>query len=99
MSEEYVHFVLTGRVQHVGYRRYVVRQANLCGIKGWVRNNADSTVEVVAFGDVSALATFLQKAQTGPLFAKVLEVRFITSDSPDIIAQEKQAFGFNVRFA
>ena len=99
MSEEFVHFVLSGRVQHVGYRRYVVKQASLYGIKGWVRNNADSTVEVVAFGQVPALAAFLQNAQSGPLFANVVDVRFITSDSPETIAQEKQALGFNVQFA
>jgi acylphosphatase len=39
-------FVVRGRVQGVGFRWFVEREAHILGIAGWVRNNADGSVEV-----------------------------------------------------
>ncbi len=43
-------FVVRGRVQGVGFRFYVEREAHMLGVAGWVRNNPDGTVEVLAMG-------------------------------------------------
>jgi len=43
-------FVVRGRVQGVGFRWFVEREAHILGIAGWVRNNADGGVEVLAQG-------------------------------------------------
>ena len=41
-------FVVRGRVQGVGFRWFVEREAHALGVAGWVRNNADGSVEVVS---------------------------------------------------
>ncbi len=43
-------FIVRGRVQGVGFRWFVEREAHILGIAGWVRNNADSSVEILAMG-------------------------------------------------
>ena len=43
-------FLVRGRVQGVGFRWFVEREAHILGIAGWVRNNADGSVEVLAQG-------------------------------------------------
>ena len=43
-------FLVHGRVQGVGFRWFVEREAHILGIAGWVRNNSDSSVEVLAMG-------------------------------------------------
>ena len=43
-------FLVRGRVQGVGFRWFVEREAHILGIAGWVRNNADGSVEVLAMG-------------------------------------------------
>jgi acylphosphatase len=43
-------YVVRGRVQGVGFRWFVEREAHMLGIAGWVRNNHDGSVEVLAQG-------------------------------------------------
>jgi len=43
-------FLVRGRVQGVGFRWFVEREAHILGIAGWVRNNHDGSVEVLAQG-------------------------------------------------
>ena len=43
-------FLVRGRVQGVGFRWFVEREAHMLGIAGWVRNNHDGSVEVLAQG-------------------------------------------------
>jgi len=52
------HFIFKGRVQGVGFRFTTERIASRYGIVGWVRNNADGTVEVVAEGEKEKLNLF-----------------------------------------
>ena len=44
-------YVVRGRVQGVGYRYFVLRQADALGVAGFARNRADGSVEVVAEGE------------------------------------------------
>ena len=46
-----VHVVITGRVQGVGFRAFVEREAEALRLEGWVRNRRDGTVEAVFAGD------------------------------------------------
>jgi acylphosphatase len=68
-------FLVRGRVQGVGFRWFVEREAHILGIAGWVRNNADATVEVLAMGTRAQLAGLRSRLQQGPRAARVDEVQ------------------------
>jgi acylphosphatase len=67
-------FLVRGRVQGVGFRWFVEREARILGIRGWVRNNFDGTVEVMAMGSREQLLSLRQKLRQGPRAARVDEV-------------------------
>lgn len=69
-----LHAVVHGRVQGVSFRFYTVQQAGELGLTGWVRNNRDDTVEVVAEGDPDALAAFHEWLHRGSPAAYVERV-------------------------
>jgi acylphosphatase len=64
-------FVVQGRVQGVGYRYFVLQQAEALGINGYARNCPDGTVEVVAEAPDEALRDFEGRLREGPAFARV----------------------------
>jgi len=64
-------FVISGRVQGVGFRWFVERDAAQTGITGWVRNCDNGDVEVMATGTADQLRTLRQKLQQGPRAARV----------------------------
>ena len=66
--------LVSGRVQQVGYRDYMVRQARKLGVTGWVRNLTDGRVEMLADGDQDALDAFLAVCREGPPLARIEDV-------------------------
>jgi acylphosphatase len=64
-------FLVRGRVQGVGFRWFVEREAHILGIAGWVRNNTDGTVEVLAQGSLEQLAALCARLREGPRAARV----------------------------
>jgi len=64
-------YIVRGRVQGVGFRWFVEREANSLGITGWVRNNEDSTVEVLAMGSPEQLSALRRLLERGPRAARV----------------------------
>jgi acylphosphatase len=64
-------YVVRGRVQGVGYRYFVLRQASALGVRGFARNLPDGEVEVVAEGPDEALADLEERLREGPSFASV----------------------------
>ncbi len=64
-------FVVRGRVQGVGFRWFVEREAHTLGIAGWVRNNSDSSVEILAIGSRDQLSGLRSRLQEGPRAARV----------------------------
>lgn len=67
---------VAGRVQGVGFRAFVQRQAQQAGCTGYVRNSADGqSVEVVAEGPRPALEQLLAALRRGPRLARVADVR------------------------
>ena len=70
-------FVVRGRVQGVGFRWFVEREAHMLGIAGWVRNNHDGSVEVLAMGTRDQLIVLRGRLQHGPRAARVDEVEEI----------------------
>jgi len=69
-----LHAIVHGRVQAVGYRYFVVDEAQLLRLTGWVRNLPDGSVEALAEGPVSALELLLAALERGPRNARVSEV-------------------------
>src|ERR1700676_5662882 len=67
-------FVVRGRGQGVGFRWFVEREAQILGIAGWVRNNPDGSVEVLAIGTPEHLAELRSRLQEGPRAARVDDV-------------------------
>lgn len=68
------HLVVRGRVQGVGYRNYIEYKANQLGIKGWVRNRHDGSVEAVVQGTLTKVAEIIECAKRGPRAAEVASV-------------------------
>jgi acylphosphatase len=68
------HLTITGRVQGVGYRIWAERTAAGLGIRGWVRNRRDGSVELLAVGENEAVAKLIEACRLGPRAAAVTEV-------------------------
>jgi acylphosphatase len=64
-------YIVRGRVQGVGFRYFVEAEARRLGITGWVRNNADGSVEVLAMGSRDQLSALYSKLRSGPRAARV----------------------------
>ena len=64
-------FLVRGRVQGVGYRYFVLREAEGLGVSGFARNLPDGSVEVVAEADDAVLQQLEAHLRKGPSFAKV----------------------------
>lgn len=64
-------YLVNGRVQGVGYRYFVLREAQALGVAGFARNLADGRVEVIAEGPDGLLADFEARLREGPGFARV----------------------------
>ena len=75
-------FLVRGRVQGVGFRWFVEREAYLLGIAGWVRNNHDGSVEVLAQGTRDQLSGLHGRLREGPRAARVDTVE--VSDAPPV---------------
>jgi acylphosphatase len=66
-----LHFLIQGRVQGVGFRWFVHREASELEVRGWVRNTEDGHVEVVAAGEPDDLAELRSSLRRGPRGSRV----------------------------
>jgi acylphosphatase len=84
---ETVRLRITGQVQGVGYRFWMTRTASSLGLRGWVRNRADGSVEALVTGPPEAVAAMVEASRKGPYGA---DVRNVTA-TPD---QDDGSVGF-----
>lgn len=66
---------VSGFVQGTGFRHFVMQRAKGIGLKGFVRNCPDGTVEVVAQGPREKLELLLEELKKGPSFGRVEKIR------------------------
>ena len=66
--------IIAGRVQGVGYRAWMVQQAERLGVSGWVRNRRDGTLEALVDGDTASVEELLRLCRRGPRLAEVTEI-------------------------
>ena len=74
-------WVISGRVQGVGFRWFVLRAAKGLGVTGWARNLWDGRVEVMGQGTLSMLHDFEKGLHKGPLLSDVEEVEKVEATS------------------
>jgi acylphosphatase len=74
MAQTAASFRIEGRVQGVGYRWWATGQARGLGLRGWVRNRRDGSVELLAIGGDDAVAALEQACRQGPTGAQVTAV-------------------------
>lgn len=82
-----IHFLIQGRVQGVGFRWFVQREASEIGLHGWVRNTEDGDVEVVAAGethDLAELRASLKRGPRGSRVDRVIEHTLQDSEASDL---------------
>jgi acylphosphatase len=82
------HYLVKGRVQGVGFRWFVYREAEaIGGLRGWVKNTDDGHVEVVAAGNAEELAelgTALNKGSRGSRVDAVMEHELAESEAASL---------------
>jgi len=75
--------VICGRVQGVGFREWMVENARMLGLAGWVRNRVDGSVEALVAGDIAAVEEMLRLCRRGPRMADVLSIEEEIVDPPE----------------
>jgi acylphosphatase len=81
-------YIVHGRVQGVGFRYYVQAKAQELGLGGWVRNNMNGTVEVMAVGGREQLSQLHERLRSGPRAARVDNVEVFPAEP----AQDAKTF-------
>ena len=72
-------YIVYGRVQGVGFRRFAQRCANEYSIGGYVRNLPDGNVEVEAIGESAQIESFIERIYQGSWFSNVEEIEKTSS--------------------
>jgi acylphosphatase len=75
--------IISGQVQGVGYREWMVRKARDFGLSGWVRNRLDGSVEALVAGDTAAVEELLRLCRRGPRMAVVVSIEEDLADPPE----------------
>ena len=86
-----IHFLIRGRVQGVGFRWFVHREAAELGLRGWVRNTDAGEVEVVAAGDAEAIEDLrfeLRRGSRGSRVDAVIEHELLETEAESLGAFE-----------
>ena len=95
MSDAIRHVTIRGRVQGVGYRYFVEREAQSRDLEGWVRNRRDGSVEAVFSGPAEAVTGMIAACRRGPSSARV-EALQDEAAGPDMLNLREAGERFSV---
>ncbi len=84
MADKTLQVLVKGRVQGVFFRAFVKQNAQALGVKGFVRNRPDGSVEAVCFGNKNVLSKLLKKIKQGPMLARVEKVEAKEIAKPEL---------------
>ena len=73
---------IEGVVQGVGFRAFMLREANARRLQGWVRNRLDGSVEALAHGPTKQVEALITACTRGPTGARVSHIDLIAADPP-----------------
>ncbi len=71
---KFAEILVTGKVQGVWYRDFVLKNAIALNLSGWVRNNSDGTVSVAVEGEEGIINRLIDKIKIGSRLSKVEDV-------------------------
>lgn len=75
---------VTGRVQGVSFRAWTQSKARDLGLRGWVRNAPDGSVQALLHGEADSVARMLEALHAGPPAASVATVRHEDADGATV---------------
>lgn len=75
MTEKRIHIIVSGLVQGVGFRMFVLREASARSLSGWTRNLPDGTVEVEAQGNSGRVDELIRQIRIGPSRSSVTSIK------------------------
>ena len=90
-ARRFVHVTIRGRVQGIGFRAFVERQAQERALDGWVRNREDGSVEAVFAGAAAAVDEMLALCREGPAGARVDDVDLREEDAAGLVPSSRPA--------
>lgn len=83
------HVIISGRVQGVGFRHFVRKNAKKLGIKGWVKNRNDGKVEAVFAGAENDVRQMIELSKKGPVSSYVKDV---AESAPEMNEEDFSSF-------
>ena len=78
-----VRVIIEGRVQGVGFRYWVAREAERLGVDGWVRNRREGTVEALISGDSETIRQMISRCHQGPPVSHVTRLTETDAEAPE----------------
>ena len=90
-------YLVSGRVQGVGYRYFTLRVARELDLRGWVKNLADGRVEVRATGPARKLSQLEGELRLGPLRAEVRSLEVLDVHKMEDAGADARIEGFHIR--
>jgi acylphosphatase len=75
--------LISGRVQGVGFRDWLVREATALGLSGWVRNRRDGSLETLVAGETAAVEEMVRACRRGPRGAEVHAIEETLAAEPE----------------
>lgn len=92
MTDIVVRIEIRGRVQGVGYRWSMAEQARRCGLRGWVRNRRDGSVEATVAGAKGEVDRLIIWAGRGPDAAIVESVEVFEAEGEFKVFEQRPTF-------